>query len=241
MELNQVTSDNTGQTELFQELTQKEDMYKIEVINLIQSFQHEFRNSPRCSKSKMNDIEKLLHNLPRISIPLNQNEGAGFPNTQVLDVQNSQLKSEFSTSFDNLEPSMGQGLLKEVTKLKEWPHLSGEGEYDHMEFIRGIGIIKEDFELPERLLTAIFNTLFTRSAHRLYIKLRQAHGHQSWTWWETQIINKWAKYSWRLMVETAFEYAKFNSYKEKALPLFCQQKDRSTALYPEMSEFMIHR
>ncbi|MBW0568899.1 hypothetical protein O181_108614 [Austropuccinia psidii MF-1] len=145
MKLNHVTSDNTRQTELWQELTNKEDMYKIEVINLIQSFQHEFGNSQRCSNSKMNDIKQLLHTLPRISTHLNQNEGARIPNQQVLDVENSQLRNEFSTCFHNLEPSMGQELLKEVTKSKEWPHFSGEGEYDHMEFIRGIDMIKEDF------------------------------------------------------------------------------------------------
>ncbi|MBW0555176.1 hypothetical protein O181_094891 [Austropuccinia psidii MF-1] len=87
---------------------------------------------------------------------------------------------------------MGQALLKEVPKLKEWRHFTGEGEYDPMEFIREIDRIKEDFELPERIVTARFNTLFTRSVHRWYIKLRQAHVHQSWTWWKTQIINKWA-------------------------------------------------
>ncbi|MBW0517416.1 hypothetical protein O181_057131 [Austropuccinia psidii MF-1] len=65
----------------------------------------------------MNGIEQLLHTLPRISTPLNQNL---------------------------------------VQKLKESPHFSGEGEYDHMEFIRNIGMIKEDFELPDRLVTAIF-------------------------------------------------------------------------------------
>ncbi|MBW0586743.1 hypothetical protein O181_126458 [Austropuccinia psidii MF-1] len=241
MKLNQVTADNTRQTELWQELTHKEDMYKIEVINLIQSFQHEYRNSQRCSNSKMNDIEQILNTLPRMSTPLNQNEGKRIPNPQVLDPDNSQLKNELSTSFHNLELSIGQAVLKEVTKLKEWPHFSGEQEYDHMEFIRGIDMIKEDFELPDRLVTARFNTLFTRSAHRWYIKLRQAHGHQSWTWWKTQIINKWANDAWRFKVETAFESAKFNADKDKALPWFCQQKDRLTALYPDMSEFMIHR
>ncbi|MBW0535415.1 hypothetical protein O181_075130 [Austropuccinia psidii MF-1] len=157
-------------------------MYEIEVINLIQAFQHEFRNSQRFSKNKMNEIEQIVNNLLRMSTPLNQNEGTGITNPQVLDAENSQLKNEFSTSFHNLEPSMGQALLKEVPKLKEWPHFSGEGEYDHMELIRGIDIIKEDFELQERLVTARFNTLFTRLSHRWYIKLRQAHGHQSWTW-----------------------------------------------------------
>ncbi|MBW0578666.1 hypothetical protein O181_118381 [Austropuccinia psidii MF-1] len=71
MKLNQVTADNTRQTELWQELTHKEDMYKIEVITLIQAFQHEYRNSQRCSNSKMNDIEQILNTLPGMSTPLN--------------------------------------------------------------------------------------------------------------------------------------------------------------------------
>ncbi|MBW0535524.1 hypothetical protein O181_075239 [Austropuccinia psidii MF-1] len=122
---------------------------------------------------------------------------------------------------------MGQALLK--------------GEYDHMEFIRGIVMIKEDLELPDRLVTARFNTLFPRSAHRWYIKSRQAHGHQSWTWWKNQIINKCSNDAWRLKVETAFESSKFNADKDKALQWFFQQKGRLTAFYPDMSEFIIHR
>ncbi|MBW0569753.1 hypothetical protein O181_109468 [Austropuccinia psidii MF-1] len=42
-------------------------------------------------------------------------------------------------------------------------------------------------------------------------------------------------------VETEFESTKFNAEKDKALPWFFQQKDRLTALYPDMSEVMIHR
>ncbi|MBW0545337.1 hypothetical protein O181_085052 [Austropuccinia psidii MF-1] len=57
----------------------------------------------------------------------------------------------------------------------------------------------------------------------------------------TQIINKWASGSWRFKVETAFGSSNSNSGKDKALPWFCQQKDILTALYPDMSEYMIHR
>ncbi|MBW0538422.1 hypothetical protein O181_078137 [Austropuccinia psidii MF-1] len=121
-------------------------------MNSIQSLQHEFRNFERCSNSKMNDIEKLLHKLPGMSTPLNQNEGTRIPNPQVLEVENSQLKSELYTSFHNLEPSMGQAPLKKVPKLEEWPNYSGEGEYENMEVIRVIGMIKEDFEFPDRLV-----------------------------------------------------------------------------------------
>ncbi|MBW0514889.1 hypothetical protein O181_054604 [Austropuccinia psidii MF-1] len=99
---------------------------------------------------------------------------------------------------------MGQALLKEVPKIKEWPHFSSGGEYNHMELIRGIDVIEEDFELADRFVTERFNSLFTRSAHRWYVKLRQAHGHQSWTWCKAQIINKWANDAWRLRVEKAF-------------------------------------
>ncbi|MBW0574867.1 hypothetical protein O181_114582 [Austropuccinia psidii MF-1] len=162
----------------------KEDDHKKTVIASIQSLQHELINSQRCNNSKMHDIEQLLSTLPRMSTPLNQTEGTGIPNPQVLDIKSSQLKNEFSTSFHNLESTAGQALLKEVPKLKEWPHFSGGGDDDYMEFIRSIYMIKEDLELPDRLVTARLNTLFAKSAHRWYIKVRQAHGHQRWTWWK---------------------------------------------------------
>ncbi|MBW0563064.1 hypothetical protein O181_102779 [Austropuccinia psidii MF-1] len=82
---------------------------------------------------------------------------------------------------------------------------------------------------------------FESQADRWYIKLRQAHGHKSWTWWKTQIINKWANDSWRCKVETSFKSSKLNAYEDKALPWFCKQKYRLIALYPGMSEFVIHR
>ncbi|MBW0509794.1 hypothetical protein O181_049509 [Austropuccinia psidii MF-1] len=226
MKLHQIISDNNRKTELWKGKKIQEEMYRTELINLIQGFQNEVRNSTRCNTSKINEIEQLLNTLPRISTPLNQSEGMRNSNQEVLDVENSKLKNSFSTSFHNLEPLMGQARLKEVQKLKEWPHFSGEGEYDHMELIRCIDMIKEEFELTDRLLTAIFNTLFTKSAHRCYVKLRQAHGHQSCTWWKTQIINKWANNAWRFKVKTEFEYAKLNAYKDRALPWFYQQKDR---------------
>ncbi|MBW0580241.1 hypothetical protein O181_119956 [Austropuccinia psidii MF-1] len=132
MKLNEVISSNTKKTELWNELIYREDDHKKNVMESIQSLKHELRNSQRCNNSKMNDIEQLLNTLPRISTPLNQNEGTRITNPQVLDIENTQLKNESITSCHNLEPLMGQALLKEVPKLKEWPHFSGEGKYDHM-------------------------------------------------------------------------------------------------------------
>ncbi|MBW0555319.1 hypothetical protein O181_095034 [Austropuccinia psidii MF-1] len=166
---------------------------------------------------------------------MNQNESRGNYNPQVLDVENSQINNEFFTSFHNLELSIGQEHLKAVPKLKEWPHFGWEGEYGNMEFIRRIYMIKEDFKLPNRLVTPRFNTLFPESAHRWYIKLRQGHEPQSWTLWKKQIINKWSKDAWIFKVEKAVESSIFNAGKDRALPWFRQQRDRLTLLYPDMS------
>ncbi|MBW0503417.1 hypothetical protein O181_043132 [Austropuccinia psidii MF-1] len=195
MKFAQITSDNTRQTELWQELTQTEDNNKTNLMNLIKILQYQFRNSQRHNNSKMNDIEQLLHTLPRMSTPLNQNEGTIIPNKQVLKVENSQLKSEPSSSSHTLGPSMAQALLKEYQSLKNGLISVGE----------------------------------------------ETHGHQILTWWKIHIINKWANDAWRFKFETAFQSAKFNADNNIALPWLFQQKDRLTALYPEMSEFIIHR
>ncbi|MBW0469253.1 hypothetical protein O181_008968 [Austropuccinia psidii MF-1] len=109
------------------------------------------------------------------------------------------------------------------------------------ELIRVIGMIKEDFELPGSLITEIFNLLLTKLSHRWHIKLRQAHGHQSWTWCKRQTIKKLANYSCSFIFETALESDKYDSDREGALPWFFKQKERPAELYIEMSEFMINR
>ncbi|MBW0517792.1 hypothetical protein O181_057507 [Austropuccinia psidii MF-1] len=42
-------------------------------------------------------------------------------------------------------------------------------------------------------------------------------------------------------METEFVSSKLNAEKDRALPWIFQQKDRLTALYPYMLEFMIHK
>ncbi|MBW0507210.1 hypothetical protein O181_046925 [Austropuccinia psidii MF-1] len=54
------------------------------------------------------------------------------------------------------------------------------------------------------------------------------------------MITKWAKNSWRFKMENAFESAIFNSEKYKPLTWFFKQKDRLSALHPDMSDNMIN-
>ncbi|MBW0555559.1 hypothetical protein O181_095274 [Austropuccinia psidii MF-1] len=69
--------------------------------------------------------------------------------------------------------------------------------------------------------------------------MRQDHGKHDWSWWKSEIITKWANNSWRFKMENAFESVIFNSEKDKTLTWFFKQKDRLSALHPDMSETMI--
>ncbi|MBW0572707.1 hypothetical protein O181_112422 [Austropuccinia psidii MF-1] len=41
---------------------------------------------------------------------------------------------------------------KDIPKLEEWPTFSGEGEYNHIEFIRNIDMLQEDFHTPDEII-----------------------------------------------------------------------------------------
>ncbi|MBW0488910.1 hypothetical protein O181_028625 [Austropuccinia psidii MF-1] len=70
--------------------------------------------------------------------------------------------------------------------------------------------------------------------------MRIDHGKHDWPWWKCEIITKWAYISWGFRMENAFESAIFNSEKDKLLTWFPKQKDRLSALHPDMSDSMIN-
>ncbi|MBW0506046.1 hypothetical protein O181_045761 [Austropuccinia psidii MF-1] len=79
-------------------------------------------------------------------------------------------------------------LIKEALPLKEWPTFTGEGEYDHMSFIKTIEMLKEDYAIPDELITSRLHSLFEKSAKRWYYGIRQKNGKSTWSWWKQEII-----------------------------------------------------
>ncbi|MBW0507778.1 hypothetical protein O181_047493 [Austropuccinia psidii MF-1] len=51
-------------------------------------------------------------------------------------------------------PLLGENVvsIKDIPKLEEWPTFSGEGEYNHIEFIRTIDMLQEDFHIPDEII-----------------------------------------------------------------------------------------
>ncbi|MBW0546065.1 hypothetical protein O181_085780 [Austropuccinia psidii MF-1] len=152
------------------------------------------------------------------------------------------LTEEKRSVKGSFTPLLGENVIsvKDIPKLEEWPTFSGEGEYNHIEFIRTIDMLQEDFNIPDEIIVGKLHCLFTRTAKKWYYKMRIDHGKHDWSWWKSEVITKWANNSWRFKMENAFENSIFNSEKDKPLTWFFKQKDRLSALHPDMSDTMIN-
>ncbi|MBW0522670.1 hypothetical protein O181_062385 [Austropuccinia psidii MF-1] len=93
---------------------------------------------------------------------------------------------------------------KDIPKLKERPTFSGEGEYNPIELIRTIDMLQEDFHITDEIIVGKLHSLFTRTAKKLYYKMRLDHGKHDWPWWKCEIITKWSNNSWRFKMENDF-------------------------------------
>ncbi|MBW0544195.1 hypothetical protein O181_083910 [Austropuccinia psidii MF-1] len=130
-------------------------------------------------------------------------------------------------------------LMKEAPQSKEWPKFTEEGEDNHMSFIKTIDMLQEDYAMPDKLITARLRSLLEKSAKRYYC-INKKNGKNTWSWWKQEIITKWANDAWRYKIENEFENSFFDPDKDKPLTWFLKQAERLNALYPEMSQKMVH-
>ncbi|MBW0535548.1 hypothetical protein O181_075263 [Austropuccinia psidii MF-1] len=116
------------------------------------------------------------------------------------------LTEEKPSVKESMTPFLGENgtSVKYIPKLEEWPTFSGEGEYNHIEFIRTIYILQEDFQSPDEIIVGKLHSLFTRTAKKWYYKMRQDHGKHDWSWWKSEVITKWANNSLSFKMENAF-------------------------------------
>ncbi|MBW0577820.1 hypothetical protein O181_117535 [Austropuccinia psidii MF-1] len=70
--------------------------------------------------------------------------------------------------------------------------------------------------------------------------MRRDHGKNDWSWGKCGLITKWANNSYEFNMENAFENAIFNLEKDKPLTWLFKQKDRVSALHPDMSDNIIN-
>ncbi|MBW0544234.1 hypothetical protein O181_083949 [Austropuccinia psidii MF-1] len=70
----------------------------------------------------------------------------------------------------SLTPFLGENVIsaKDIPRFKEWPTFSGEGEYNHIEFIRTIDMLQEDFHITDEIIVGKLHSLLTRTSKKWY-------------------------------------------------------------------------
>ncbi|MBW0591665.1 hypothetical protein O181_131380 [Austropuccinia psidii MF-1] len=136
---------------------------------------------------KIDKINEANSNMPKLSTP--------FSKIRSLVKPKEELPNPFITDLSQQDNN--KVLMKEIPQLKEWPTFTGEGEYDHMSFIKTIDMLQKDWAIPDELITARLHSLFEKYAKRWYYGIRQTNGKKIWSWWNQEIITKWANDAWR--------------------------------------------
>ncbi|MBW0560956.1 hypothetical protein O181_100671, partial [Austropuccinia psidii MF-1] len=191
---------------------------------------NDIQSEIRLITEKMDKINEASSNIPKLSTP--------FSHIRIPAKPKEELTNQFITDLSHQDNN--QFLMKEALQLKEWPTFTGEGEYDHMSFMKTIDMLQEYYVLPDELITARLHSLFEKSAKRWYYGIRQTSGKNTWSWWKQEIITKWANDAWRYKIENEFENSFFDPEKDKPLTWFLKQVERLNALYPERSQKMVH-
>ncbi|MBW0588817.1 hypothetical protein O181_128532 [Austropuccinia psidii MF-1] len=116
---------------------EKSDEARMHLKNDIQS-------EMRLITQKMDKINEANSNIPKLLTP--------FSHIRNPDKPKKELANPFITDLSHQDNN--QVLMKGAPQLKEWPTFTGEGEYDHMSFIKTIDMIHEDYAIPDELITA---------------------------------------------------------------------------------------
>ncbi|MBW0589873.1 hypothetical protein O181_129588 [Austropuccinia psidii MF-1] len=113
----------------------------------------------RLITERMDEINEANLNMPNLSTPFSHIRSPVKPKEESTN--------PFITDLSHQENN--QVLMKEETQLKEWTTFTGEGEYDHMPFIKTIDMLQVDHAIPDELITARLHSIFEKSAKKMVL------------------------------------------------------------------------
>ena len=185
--------------------------------------------------------------------------------TNSFNIQLSEIKKEIKNlNLNNKEPIKNEGITNsrkqdhthsieernsspledkdiiEVTKLltptNDWPKFNGEGECDHISFIRYMDHTLDAYNLPEKVLLIRLPRLFEGVALDWFITKRDSVGHQNWTFWKKAINEQFGTQLWRKRMIKLFENDFFDPVKDQANKWCLLQKKRLECAYPHLNQ-----
>ncbi|MBW0584885.1 hypothetical protein O181_124600 [Austropuccinia psidii MF-1] len=102
---------------------------------------NDIQNKISLITEEMDKINEANTTTPKLSTP--------FSHIRSPVNRKEELTNTFITDLSHQDNN--QVLIKEEPQLKEWPTFTGEGEYDHMSFIKIIDMLQEDYAITDEI------------------------------------------------------------------------------------------
>ncbi|MBW0530194.1 hypothetical protein O181_069909 [Austropuccinia psidii MF-1] len=112
------------------------------------NLEDDIKSEIRLMTERMDKVNEA--NMPKLSTPFSLIRSPVNPKDEG--------KNPFITDLSDQDNN--QVLMREEHQLKEWPNLTGEGECDHMSFIKKIDMLQEDYAITDELITERLHSLF---------------------------------------------------------------------------------
>ncbi|MBW0503656.1 hypothetical protein O181_043371 [Austropuccinia psidii MF-1] len=145
--------------------------HALEIIKNINQFATHLAKSDS-EMQKLNN--EIIENVEQI----HKNYEPHMPRNSTPLTEGKSSVKESLTTFLGANPIYA----KDIPKMEEWPTFSGEAENNHIEFIRNIDMLQEDFHIPDEIIVGKLHSLFTRTAKKWYYKMRIDHEKHYWPW-----------------------------------------------------------
>ena len=130
-----------------------------------------------------------------------------------------------------------RALRKDTPSNKDWPTFSGEGEYNHIEWIDWVDQTVAEFEIPDKLVTAKLSIVLKGLARNWYVEKRKDQGKMSWAEVKEAMKKRFGTNIWRNKMEETYLHDNFKkSSNIDCLTWALNQKKRIRAFQEDCSQ-----
>ncbi|PLW57929.1 hypothetical protein PCANC_01029 [Puccinia coronata f. sp. avenae] len=176
---------------------------------------------------------------------------ANFRSEIVSLIRNLQLTTAFKQNVDRMQSflqpedqqkdrqsrvssDLQKQLVNAITK-SDWPKFSGQGEYNHMDFIHWIDTALRDSRGPDEVIVLKLLTIFVGVALSWYKTLCITVHTNNWDYWRQAIIEKFGTSNWKRKKQAAFEKDRFTPGETPVADWVTRQYKRLQAFEPAIS------
>jgi hypothetical protein len=149
---------------------------------------------------------------------------------------NDIIRSPVSTSQQGLGVSEMQRQLWAAVNKLDWPKFSGQGEYDHTEFIDWIDDCREETSIPDEYIQVKLLSILTCVAGQWYKTLRKDHKEEKWDFWREEIRKQYGTSNWMRKKQESFEKDRFVPGETPVSSWVTRQYRRLRAFEPQLSQ-----